>query len=171
LQRGRHRPHLRGNTCWFGGAQQEWFVYGKDAWDVRGNPPRADFSLWEPFSQSDMGAWRNLEIWLTPPGFIKAAKANRATVRRRGAGSVVSFKTADGLTLTGYLNAQHLVERITGGRVFDSNVFMLTALPDRVDWGDVTRVVVLGLVLSLLATLYPSWRAARTDPVVALRNE
>jgi lipoprotein-releasing system permease protein len=66
---------------------------------------------------------------------------------------------------------QHLVERITGGRVFDSNVFMLTALPDRVDWGDVTRVVVLGLVLSLLATLYPSWRAARTDPVVALRNE
>ena len=96
----------------FGGARQEWFVYGKDAWDVRGNPPKADFSLWEPFSQSDMGAWRNLEIWLTPPGFIKAAKANRATVHRRGAATLVSFTTADGLTLTGYLNAQHLVERI-----------------------------------------------------------
>src|SRR5271157_5130335 len=66
---------------------------------------------------------------------------------------------------------QHAVEDVTGGRVFDSSVFMLTALPNTVDWGDVTRVVALGLVLSLLATLYPSWRAARTDPVEALRHE
>ncbi len=66
---------------------------------------------------------------------------------------------------------QHAVENITGGRVFDSSVFMLTALPDTIDWGDVARVVALGLVLSLLATLYPSWRAARTDPVEALRHE
>jgi lipoprotein-releasing system permease protein len=66
---------------------------------------------------------------------------------------------------------QHAVESITGGRVFDSSVFMLTALPNTIDWGDVARVVVLGLVLSLLATLYPSWRAARTDPVEALRHE
>jgi len=66
---------------------------------------------------------------------------------------------------------QHLVENVTGGRVFDSTVFMLTALPNTVDWGDVARVVLLGLALSLLATLYPSWRAARTDPVEALRHE
>jgi lipoprotein-releasing system permease protein len=66
---------------------------------------------------------------------------------------------------------QHAVEDITGGRVFDSSVFMLTALPNTVDWSDVVRVVALGLVLSLLATLYPSWRAARTDPVEALRHE
>jgi lipoprotein-releasing system permease protein len=66
---------------------------------------------------------------------------------------------------------QHFVETITGGQVFDSSVFMLTALPNTIDWGDVARVVVLGLVLSLLATLYPSWRAARTDPVEALRHE
>jgi lipoprotein-releasing system permease protein len=66
---------------------------------------------------------------------------------------------------------QHFVERVTGGRVFDASVFMLTELPNSVDWGDVGRVVALGLVLSLLATLYPSWRAARTDPVEALRHE
>jgi lipoprotein-releasing system permease protein len=66
---------------------------------------------------------------------------------------------------------QHLVEHVTGGRVFDASVFMLTALPDTIDWGDVARVVALGLGLSLLATLYPSWRAARTDPVEALRHE
>ncbi|MBU6498942.1 MAG: lipoprotein-releasing ABC transporter permease subunit [Rhodospirillales bacterium] len=65
---------------------------------------------------------------------------------------------------------QHVVERITGGQVFDSSVFMLTELPNTIDWGDVWRVVALGLVLSLLATLYPSWRAARTDPVEALRH-
>ena len=48
---------------------------------------------------------------------------------------------------------------------------MLTTLPDKVDWPDVIRVVLLGLALSLLATIYPSWRAARTDPVEALRHE
>jgi lipoprotein-releasing system permease protein len=69
------------------------------------------------------------------------------------------------------VTVQHFVERITGGRVFDASVFMLTELPDKVDWADVVRVVALGLVLSLLATLYPSWRAARTDPVEALRHE
>jgi lipoprotein-releasing system permease protein len=66
---------------------------------------------------------------------------------------------------------QHFVENVTGGQVFDSSVFMLTALPNAIDWGDVARVVALGLVLSLLATLYPSWRAARTDPVESLRHE
>jgi lipoprotein-releasing system permease protein len=66
---------------------------------------------------------------------------------------------------------QHAVESLTGGQVFDSSVFMLTSLPNTIDWGDVVRVVILGFVLSLLATLYPSWRAARTDPVEALRHE
>jgi lipoprotein-releasing system permease protein len=66
---------------------------------------------------------------------------------------------------------QAFIEKTTGGQVFDKSVFMLSSLPDTVAWGDVLRGVVLGLVLSLLATLYPSWRAARTDPVEALRHE
>jgi lipoprotein-releasing system permease protein len=69
------------------------------------------------------------------------------------------------------VSIQHLIEQISGGKVFDSSVFMLTELPSSIDWGDVARVVALGLVLSLLATVYPSWRAARTDPVEALRHE
>ena len=66
---------------------------------------------------------------------------------------------------------QHAIEAMTGGQVFDRNVFMLTDLPQGVEWPDVAKVVALGLVLSLLATIYPSWRAASTDPVEVLRNE
>lgn len=66
---------------------------------------------------------------------------------------------------------QHWIEQISGGKVFDASVFQLTELPATIDWGDVGYTVALGLGLSLAATLYPSWRAARTDPVEALRNE
>jgi lipoprotein-releasing system permease protein len=66
---------------------------------------------------------------------------------------------------------QRVIENVTGGQVFDASVFMLSTLPNTIDWPDVLRVIVLGLALSVLATLYPSWRAARTDPVEALRHE
>jgi lipoprotein-releasing system permease protein len=66
---------------------------------------------------------------------------------------------------------QRVIEEITGRQVVDFSMFMLSALPNTIDWPDVFRVVVLGLVLSIAATLYPSWRAARTDPVEALRHE
>ncbi|HEY1414046.1 MAG TPA: lipoprotein-releasing ABC transporter permease subunit [Rhodopila sp.] len=80
--------------------------------------------------------------------------------------------TAIGVVFCHYIvPIQHFVERISGGQVFDASVFMLSELPNTIDWGDVMRVVALGLLLSLAATLYPSWRAARTDPVEALRHE
>src|ERR1019366_63335 len=69
------------------------------------------------------------------------------------------------------IEIQRVIENLTGGQVFDASVFMLSTLPNTIDWADVIRVVALGLVLSVLATLYPSWRAARTDPVEALRHE
>lgn len=66
---------------------------------------------------------------------------------------------------------QDAVQAITGVNVFNPEVYYLTHLPARLDWGEVVKVIVMALALSLLATLYPSWRAARTDPVEALRNE
>jgi lipoprotein-releasing system permease protein len=64
-----------------------------------------------------------------------------------------------------------LVQAITGTNVFNPEVYYLTHLPADLQWPEVLQVVGMALVLSLLATLYPSWRAARTDPVEALRHE
>ena len=66
---------------------------------------------------------------------------------------------------------RQVVERVTGTNVFNPEIYFLTHLPARLEWGEVAQVVGMALVLSLLATLYPSWRAARTDPVEVLRHE
>jgi lipoprotein-releasing system permease protein len=63
------------------------------------------------------------------------------------------------------------LQAITGTTLFDPTVYYLEHLPAKLDPGNVIQVIVMALVLSLLATLYPSWRAARTDPVEALRHE
>lgn len=66
---------------------------------------------------------------------------------------------------------QGWVEAATGARVFNPEVYYLLHLPAKLNWQEVAQVVAMALGLSLLATLYPSWRAARTDPVEALRHE
>ena len=66
---------------------------------------------------------------------------------------------------------QGWVEAATGAQVFNPEVYYLTHLPARLDWHEVTQIIAMALGLSLVATLYPSWRAARTDPIEALRHE
>ena len=84
--------------------------------------------------------------------------------------------TACGLVL-GLLVA-HNVEPIRqglswliGANLFPSEFYFLSQLPSRVEPRDVIAVVGMTLVLSLPATIYPSWRAAQLDPVEALRYE
>jgi lipoprotein-releasing system permease protein len=60
---------------------------------------------------------------------------------------------------------------LTNTELFSPELYFLSKLPADLDAGETTAVVVMALALSLLATLYPSWRAARLDPVEALRYE
>ena len=63
------------------------------------------------------------------------------------------------------------VESLFGTRLFPHEFYFLSQLPTRIDGGEVAVVAILALALSFLATLYPAWRAARVDPVEALRHE
>ncbi|MFW5833414.1 MAG: lipoprotein-releasing ABC transporter permease subunit [Pseudomonadota bacterium] len=66
---------------------------------------------------------------------------------------------------------RRLLERLTGAELWAAEIRFLSQLPARIEVADVVSVVAMALVLSLLATLAPSWRAARLDPVEALRRE
>jgi lipoprotein-releasing system permease protein len=60
---------------------------------------------------------------------------------------------------------------LTNTELFSPELYFLSRLPAELDVGETMAVVVMALALSLLATLYPAWRAARLDPVEALRYE
>ncbi len=60
---------------------------------------------------------------------------------------------------------------LIGVDMFSSELYYLTEMPAKMDWIEVARVVAMALILSMLATVYPAWRAAKMDPVEALRYE
>ena len=66
---------------------------------------------------------------------------------------------------------QAVVEKVTGVSVFDSEVYHLDHIPARIDWTEVSFIVLFSLLVSFLMTLPPAWQAARLDPVEALRYE
>ncbi len=66
---------------------------------------------------------------------------------------------------------RQFLSRITGTTLFDPTIYFLSQMPAKVDPYEVISVIAMALSLSFLATLYPSWRAARLDPVEALRYE
>ena len=85
-------------------------------------------------------------------------------------GTLIGF----GLGLVFCLNIENIrqgLQSLTGTELFNAEVYFLSQLPAVVDPHEVAQVVLMGLGLSLLATVYPSWRAAKLDPVEALRNE
>ncbi len=63
------------------------------------------------------------------------------------------------------------IQWLSGRTVFDPNVYYLSKMPVAIDAMETAGIVLMALMISILATLYPSWRAANLDPVEALRYE
>jgi lipoprotein-releasing system permease protein len=63
------------------------------------------------------------------------------------------------------------IERVFGIQFLAKDVYYISDLPSDLQWPDVVVITVVSFLLTLLATLYPSWRASRTNPAEALRYE
>jgi lipoprotein-releasing system permease protein len=63
------------------------------------------------------------------------------------------------------------IERVFGITFLDKSVYYISDLPSDLQRGDIATIALIALVLALVATLYPSWRAARVNPAAALRYE
>lgn len=68
-------------------------------------------------------------------------------------------------------NIRQFLSEVTGTTLFDPTIYFLQQMPAKMEPSEVAAVVLMALALSFLATIYPSWRAARLDPVDALRYE
>jgi len=108
---------------------------------------------------------------------MRTMGATRGTVLRvfLMTGAAIGFFGTVGGLLLGVVFAKNIksimaaLNWLTGANLWDPTVRFLSDIPSVVDWREVVSVVMMALTLSLLATLYPAWKAARLDPVQALR--
>lgn len=63
------------------------------------------------------------------------------------------------------------IEGLIGFSLFPADVYVISDFPAELRWSDVSTIVITAVVMSMLATLYPAWRAANTQPAEALRYE
>lgn len=63
------------------------------------------------------------------------------------------------------------IEQVFRVQFLSSNVYFVNYLPSQIEWSDIVKISIASLMLSLIATIYPAWRASKMDPVESLRYE
>ena len=82
------------------------------------------------------------------------------------------FGTIFGVLVAIYIEPiRQFFQWATGRDLFPAELYYLSELPSKLEFASVVGIAVLAIGLAFLATLYPAWKAANTDPVEVLRNE
>jgi lipoprotein-releasing system permease protein len=82
------------------------------------------------------------------------------------------FGTVLGILVATYIEGiRQFIQWATGRNLFPPEMYFLSELPSRIDFASVAGIAIVAIMLSFLATLYPAWKAAKTDPVEVLRYE
>ena len=82
------------------------------------------------------------------------------------------FGTILGVVVAIYIEPiRQFFQWLTGRDLFPAELYYLSELPSKLVWTDVVGIVLIAILLAFLATLYPAWKAANTEPVEVLRNE
>lgn len=116
--------------------------------------------------QSDIAILRTMGV--APRGILAVFLTQGALIGLLGTLAGVGL----GILLAGNVEMLvHGLEHILGTRFMDPKVYFMSDLPSQVRVGDVWKVAVTAFAMCCLSTLYPAWRAARTQPAEALRHE
>lgn len=116
--------------------------------------------------QADIAILRTLG--LTPGGVMQVFMVQGSLIGLFG----TVLGVVGGITLT--LNLERIlnaIESLFNIKLLPEDVYYITGLPTDMQTGDVVVITLVALLMSFLATLYPAWRAARTQPAEALRYE
>jgi len=116
--------------------------------------------------QADIAILRTLG--LTPGGVMQVFMVQGSLIGIFG----TVLGVVGGITLT--LNLERIlgaIETVFNVKLLPEDVYYITGLPTDMQTPDIVIITVVALVMSFLATLYPAWRAARTQPAEALRYE
>jgi lipoprotein-releasing system permease protein len=116
--------------------------------------------------ETDIAILRTLGV--APRNILRIFTVQGVAIGLAGVGAGIGLGTILSLNLERLV---HGLERLAGTRFLDAKVYFMSDLPAQVQLGDVLQVALVALLLCLLATIYPAWRASRVLPAEALRHD